>query len=280
MSGSTPREIPVPRVPTSVRLLCGIGGTGLVVLGCVAVFVSENSAGTAAVIAAGIALLLVAVLADRITAVEAGGVKVELGKVAARKLDEADEAEDQGDHERAAELRDEARALITGNADDIARFARTRRSSPGWRRSADQELQVRAWAQDAQEKKPTREALEALYADAREEFSVGVEERRVMVLAMMSGYPPAASHAVATRAITEPVSAFEQYHGLVVAHVLALHDPGSAATHALREVVAEALASGSLGHAGTDRVALARRVLELVPTRPHATADPARTPRG
>ncbi|CAM5787394.1 hypothetical protein [Cellulomonas persica] len=272
MPGSTPREAPVPRVPTSVRVLCGIGGAALVVLGCVAVFVSENSAGTAALIAAGIALLLVAVLADRITAVEAGGVKVELGAVA-RKLDEADEAESHGDLERAAELRDEARALIAGNAEDIARFARTRRSSPGWRRSAAQELQMRAWADAAKASRPSREALEALYDDGSDEDPGTPEGRHVMALAMMAGYPPAASHAVATRAITEPISAFEQYHGLAVARVLALHDPASRETHALREVVADGLAAGRFGHADSDRVALARRVLELVPARPPAAPE-------
>lgn len=272
MSGSTSTQAPVTRVPTSVRVLCGIGGTALVALGCVAVFTSDNGAGTAAVIAAGIALLLVAVLADRITAVEAGGVKVQLGAVA-RKLDEADEAESEGDHERAAVLRDEARALLVGNADDIARFARTRRSSPGWRRSAAQELQVRAWADAAKASRPSRETLEALYEHGSDDDPGTPEGRHIMALAMMTGYPPAASHAAAIRAITEPISALEQYHGLAVAHVLALHDPASPETHALRQVVADGLAAGRLGHADSDRVALARRVLELVPARPPVSAD-------
>ena len=246
------------QVSRAVRGWCAVGGGVLVALGCVAVFVSDNGAGTAAVLAAGAALVLVAVLAERITAVEAGGVKVELGQAVARKLDEAARADEDGDHVRAAELRDEARELIELNSAEAARFAVTRRSSPGWRRSVEQELQVRSWAEAAHRTHPTRELLEQVYDE-------GSEANRVMALAMMSGHPPAASHEVAERAITEPVSAFEQYHGLVVAHLLALHEPASPATRHLREVVAGALDSGSLGHAGTDRVALARRVLELVP---------------
>ena len=96
-------------------------------------------------------------------------------------------------------------------------------------------------------------------------YDEGSEASRVMALAMMSGYPQAASHDVARRAITDPVSAFEQYHGLVVAHALALREPSSSRTRELRAVVQGALDSGRLGDATSDRTAHARRVLELVP---------------
>ncbi|MBD8058307.1 hypothetical protein IC607_04910 [Cellulomonas sp. JH27-2] len=240
----------------SVRWACALGGSALLVVGTVAVFVSENGVGAAAVTAAGSVLLLVAVLADRITALEAGGVKVQLE--ATKKLGEAEIAERAGDPELAAQLRGDALALISGNAERAERFSLTRQAPPGWRRTAELERQMRDWSRAAQAVPPSRSALEQV-------FDRGGEADRAMALAMMTGRPAAASHRVAMEAVETPASAFEQYHGLAVARVIAVQDPGSEETHRLADAIRRALESGRFGAADSDRVMLAKRVLDLTP---------------
>ncbi|WP_146847495.1 hypothetical protein [Cellulomonas terrae] len=197
------------------------------------------------------------VLADRITTLEAGGVKVQLGQVAG-KLEAAELADQSGDHELAARLRHEAVELITGNAAQTAQFSQTRQAPSGWRRTAELERQMHRWADEARTMSPTRASLEGVFAD-------GSEANRAMALAMMTGAPSAASYTTAIDAITAPRSAFEQYHGLVVARLLASRNPTADETQRLREVVQVALQSGALGAPNSDRVTLAKRILELTP---------------
>ena len=63
-------------VPLSLRWIIGVSGAGLVTSGAVAVFIISNGSGTAALITAGIVLIVVALLAERLESVEAAGMKL------------------------------------------------------------------------------------------------------------------------------------------------------------------------------------------------------------
>lgn len=87
-------------------------GVVITVAGAVAVFVTDNEAGSAALVAAGTACSVVGVLWDRLKTVKGAGLEVELVEVAQRKLSAAHEAELRGDGVEAARLRAEAEDLL------------------------------------------------------------------------------------------------------------------------------------------------------------------------
>jgi hypothetical protein len=85
-------------------------GLATLAAGAVAVFVSNNEAGAAALVAAGTVLTGLVVLGDRLESLEYGGMKLQL--LAADKFKAAEAAELIGDPVLAETLREEAQALI------------------------------------------------------------------------------------------------------------------------------------------------------------------------
>ena len=68
------------RAPVVISWIAAVAGIGLLVAGVVAVFVSSNTSGTAALLALGPILLVCAVFRDRVSTFKLGGVEVALAK--------------------------------------------------------------------------------------------------------------------------------------------------------------------------------------------------------
>ncbi|MCR6689860.1 hypothetical protein [Cellulomonas sp.] len=240
----------------ALRVTAAVLGVATLAAGAVAVFVTENGAGAAALIAAGVALAVIGGVFDRIKAFEAAGVKVELAEVR-EKLATAASLEEAGQPELAAELRDEAIDLLSSSSPAALRFKQVRATPPGWQRTIELERQMHDWEEEARRVAPSLATLER-------GFDQGDEAGRAMALAMMVGAPAAASPRVAEAAIAHPRSAFEQFHGLRVAQTIARSAPAAPTTIALGEVVRENLEQGRFGSPDSDRCTLAKRILELV----------------
>ena len=245
-------------VPTSVRWALALGGAGSAVAGGIAVFATENGAGSAALVAAGGLAVLVSVFANRVTAFEGGGLKMQLDAVAST-LEAARQADADGQPEVAASLRDDARLLMGLTRPLATRYEEVRRSQPsGWDRVAHLEGLVRQAADLARQESWTVSAVEALY-------DVGEEGSRVMALAMMAAVPSLATHRVTQEAVASPRSAFEQYHALRVAEALAVDRPHDPRTAAMAKVIRDELTRGAFGAERSDRANLAERVLSMIP---------------
>ena len=83
-------EIVSPTFPPQVfvRLAVAIAGVGLLVAGGIAVFVTDNGTGSAALVSLGAALLLAAGLWDRLESFEFAGAKMQM-RVVERLRDRA-----------------------------------------------------------------------------------------------------------------------------------------------------------------------------------------------
>lgn len=95
-----------------LRILLGVVGVMFVGAGATAVFVTENGAGSAALLAFGGALLVLAALGHRVETLELGGARLKLRAAAAEKYARAEESERHGDVVGADRLRSEARGLM------------------------------------------------------------------------------------------------------------------------------------------------------------------------
>src|SRR3954452_23450927 len=95
-----------PSVLTPViRTAVGAFGVAAFGAGAVAVFVTENGTGAAALLAIGAAALVLAVLGDRVQSVELGGVNLTIRDLARETFALAEEAEKRGDDQSAEKLR-------------------------------------------------------------------------------------------------------------------------------------------------------------------------------
>lgn len=100
------------RLALGVRLLLGVVGVVFVGAGATAVFVTSNGAGSAALLAFGSALLVLAALGHRVESLQLGGAKLKLRAAAAEKYARAEESERHGDVVGADRLRSQARGLL------------------------------------------------------------------------------------------------------------------------------------------------------------------------
>jgi hypothetical protein len=107
-----------------IRAAAGVLGVAVFAAGVVAVFVTENGTGTAALLAIGAAFMVIAVLGDRVQSVELGGVNLTIRDLARQTHALAREAERRGDDESAAGLR-----TVASELEALARSYRRLRAS-------------------------------------------------------------------------------------------------------------------------------------------------------
>jgi hypothetical protein len=235
------------------RWATALAGVSLLATGAVAVFVATNTTGTAALIAAGLVLVAIATYGDRIQSFEAAGIRVVLNEVA-EKLEAAGAAEAAGDLDTANRLRSEAAQLLEAARSVATRYETIRATmGPGWERTERLEELIQQEVRALSGAVSSREAV-------RELFRAGKDGYRIVAIGMMSANPALADPETIAEAITTPRSAFELYHALRAAEVLARRPLGR---DAVRDAVDRALKSDKFTE-DSDRGRLAHRVLELL----------------
>lgn len=178
------------------------------VVGVVAVFVTNNSGGAAALLAIGAVFLALSVLGDRIEQVNVGGASFTIGSAARGLVQEAGIAELDGRTGDAAVL-----AKAAADLDRIGRlYAAVREAMPKGRERTDRlELLLGEVREIARVTPPMRPEW------VREWFDRGTDDARVVSLALMEGDVRLADLGCAVIAASTSRTAFEQYHGLRVA---------------------------------------------------------------
>ncbi|HEX5114736.1 MAG TPA: hypothetical protein VFW65_06015 [Pseudonocardiaceae bacterium] len=250
-----------PETTTLARLGVAMVGIALLAAGAVAVFVTTNSAGSAALVVAGGVLLVVTLFANRLESVEGGGIKLVLDRAQA-KLHQADEADASGDAEGADRLRREAELLLTAMEPLATRYEQVRANSPGGR--------ARTNAQgDLVDQARKMARLDFVTPEAVVElFRSGQDGNRITALGLMQGNPRLASLDIVTDAVRLPRSSFEQWHALRVG--LDLVEGGRSDAHdPIRDAIEVARANGTLGVHTRDqsRVRLAQRIAKAMEAR-------------
>jgi hypothetical protein len=244
---------PEPALGRTARIL-GVGG-GIVTMlaGGVAVFLTDNEVGSGALVATGAAIVGVAVFGNRLRAVEAGGVRLELERQARQVWRQAEHARAVGNVDQAEELERRAQHLLAAAGAVGSRYERLRSTEPsGWDRTSRMEGVLReARRLDASALTP---------ADVEGIFDTGSEGNRVVALALIERSPRLASADILVDAIVNSRSTFEQYHGLLAAEG-ALDELSAEERSAVGEAV-ESVLAGPLGERSSDRRTVARRVLE------------------
>jgi hypothetical protein len=154
----------------AVRVGAAVVGLAALAAGAVAVFATADGTGSAALVAAGVALLALAILGERIESLDTPGVKLKLYQASRRLSAEADAAEAAGDTDAAARLRAQAEQLRS-IADPIAiRYEALRRDQPsGLARTIQLEAQI-AQARDVarQGRSWDRQAVRGLFDSGSE----------------------------------------------------------------------------------------------------------------
>lgn len=206
---SRPRFVPSDAGRSKViQLISIVVGFLLVGAGATAVFVSDNSTGTAALLAAGVALIAVGVWGDRVETLEAGGVKVGLREAAVDVLAAAVRAESNGEPKIAAELREQAERLLEEARAPATEYEQIRSSmGRGWDRTALLGAVVERAKGLAGRSSITRDQVELL-------FNEGSDGNRITALAMVQADGRLASPRVLLDALSRPRSAFEQWNAI------------------------------------------------------------------
>lgn len=233
-------------------------GLLMLAFGAVAVFVTNNELGAASLILGGAGVSALTVLADRISAFEAAGVRMELLRRAQDIQSEAEQARVSGEVDRAEQLEDRAQELLLAAGAVGRKYEDVRATQPsGWDRTSRlEEVLQEARALDTS-------GLTA--AQVAQTFDVGSEGNRITALALIQKNPALASVNVLRRGILESRSAFEQYHALVAAES-SLDRLTAADLGIVASAIDEALA-GRLGQKSSDRRTVARRIKERLASR-------------
>ena len=178
--------------------------------GVLAVFTTVNGAGAAALLAIGAASVGFAVLGDRVQSIGLGAATLTLHDVARQTFALAKEAELQGDSQLAERLHASGQAL-----QELARsYAQVRSSMrTGNDRTAGLEQIVSETRKLAQ-----NDSFEP--RDVATWFGEGTPEARITALGLMQGNQRLRSFEAALEAVEGPKSAFEQYHGMVLAEMM------------------------------------------------------------
>jgi hypothetical protein len=242
-------------VPWWVQAIVAVFGIALSATGAVAVFVTDNSVGSASLVVAGAAALLLAVVVNRVRSFEGGGLKFELAEAAVSKLAAAEAAERDGRGPEAELLRDQASLLISAAEPIAGQYEYLRRDRPGgWDRTLELE-QLVSKATTLVGSYPDVTAVEKL-------FNTGREGNRISAIAIMEVNPAVVSSRVCAAAIRSPMSNFEQWHALKVAEMMLAF--GGASKADLAEVLAaveDIFNNDGFGADGADRRRLAQRIL-------------------
>ena len=242
-----------PVLPPWARIAGALLGLVVLVAGGVAVFRTDNELGATALVAAGVAIAGVSVFGNRIEALEAGGVRVELEREARTAQLQARRARAAGRPERAEALERKAEGLLAAATVVGSRYEDLRSSEPSsWDRTSRMEGLLReARALDTDVLGP---------ADVARIFDERTDGGRIAALALAEAAPRLATADMLVSAIGESRSSFEQYHGLMAARAALGHlDAGARAR--LRATL-ETVLDGPLGDHSSDRRILARRILD------------------
>ncbi|MFC8916890.1 hypothetical protein ACGF5F_15170 [Streptomyces sp. NPDC047821] len=198
-----------------MRTLTALLGAASFGLGAFAVFSTQNGTGAAALITVGAVLLILALFDSRVESLEFGGATLRMRAAAAERFALADESERQGDIATAQELRAEARTLMDAAGPIAADYGSVRGSMPpGASRTRALEGVVARARRLAQER-----SFEP--AEVGRWLREGTDEERVTALAMMQASPGLRDFEATLAAITHPRTAFEQYHALLLAVLMA-----------------------------------------------------------
>lgn len=258
---STDIESLARAVPLFLRWILGISGAALLWTGAVAVFASKNGPGTAALVTAGVVLIVVALLVERLESLEAAGLKLGMrAQVAAREKEEAAVTADvNGEPEQAERLRREAAELREVAAATGRTYERIRsHMGSGWSRTR----RIEELLEDAMRSAPP--VLDA--AIVRDLFDEGSDGSRVVSLKLMQRDPRIAHVPSICEAITDSRSAMEQWHALSAAARAVEHGLSAAEEAELREVIQMGLEVGRIRVEDHDRYAAAQRILERLST--------------
>ncbi|MFL1429969.1 MULTISPECIES: hypothetical protein [unclassified Nocardiopsis] len=191
-------------------VLWSLGGVAFAA-GTAAVFVTENGGGaTALLVFSGVALAL-AVLGDRVERFEFGGATLRLRAAAADRYALAEEAEERGDSADAAQLREEARTLLEAAGPILTDYRSTRATIPSGPDRVRSLERIMARARDL------ATARSFAPEEVRRWLTSGKDEERITALGLMQADVSLRDFDAALSAITEPRSAFEQYHAMLLA---------------------------------------------------------------
>ncbi|MEJ3745559.1 hypothetical protein WEI85_19990 [Actinomycetes bacterium KLBMP 9797] len=195
-----------------LRVLLGLLGAGSFGAGAAAVFVTQNGTGSAVLLAFGGVLLVLALLGDRIEALEFGGAQLKLRAAAAERFALAEESEQRGEDAMARQLRAEANSLLEAAAGPVAANYRAIRSS--MRAGPDRTMALEAVMAQAR-----RLAAEHSFEPehVRRWLRGGSEEERITALGLMQAKPELRDFDAMLEVIAESRSAFEQYHAMRLA---------------------------------------------------------------
>uniref|UniRef100_A0AAU2JZJ3 Secreted protein n=1 Tax=Streptomyces sp. NBC_00049 TaxID=2903617 RepID=A0AAU2JZJ3_9ACTN len=192
----------------ALRTLTAVLGAGSFGLGTLAVFATQNGAGSAALIVFGGALLLLALLGSRIESLEFGGATLRIRAAAAERFAWAEESERRGDTATAGRLRAEARALLDAAGPIAADYGSVRGSMPaGAARTRAMEEAIARARRLAQEQSFERTEVVRWLRE-------GTDEERITALAMMQANPELRNFEATLAAIARSRTPFEQYHAL------------------------------------------------------------------
>jgi hypothetical protein len=235
-----------------------IAGYIVLAAGAVAVFITSNATGSAALIIAGAALAALGAWGNRIRSLSAGGVKVTLDQ-AARALEEADHAEALGQTERATTLRAQAHSLLRSTKGIADEYDDVRASMPSsWERTQRMEEVIEKAKRLVADKPPTPAQVQFL-------FDEGSAANRITALAMIQQNGKLANAATLLFVLANPSSSFEQFQTLRAIEAAVTANSWSATNkRTVRETLRDELSSGRLGIPSSDRTQLAGRILELL----------------
>jgi hypothetical protein len=229
-------------------------GIAALAAGGAATFLSSNGAGSAGLVAGGVALLGFVLLGDRLELLKFGNLEFHLREVAHELTQEAAGLEAMGDSEAAERLRAEARRLLLRMSPAARAYEDLRRTSPpGPQRIVELSKIVEDAREYVRQEHPTSEAV-------REVFASGSDGERVYALGMMREDPTLGDVDCILDAILHSHSAFEQGQAL---HAALQLKPRLSTADRARVIDVVYAQFGRGGHIGqsTDRRRLATRLL-------------------
>jgi hypothetical protein len=200
--------------PSVIRVAVACLGAGALITGAVAVFGSSNDNGTASLVAVGAGLLALAGLWDRIHKLKVGAFEMEMLQRAQQLFDQAEQSEQAGEPEKAAELRSAAETLmqqVTPLATGYEDIRRTMQSGPA--RTAQMQAVFDRARVEAR-------SLDLEPSEVRTLID-GTEGERIFALAAMREREGNRDFQALLNAVREPRKPFDHYQALLLAELMA-----------------------------------------------------------
>ena len=205
----------MPRRLSWLRPLAALIGATAFVGGVIALFTIDNSAGSLFVIAAGMALVLVALLGGRIEleSFEILGAKIKVREIVRSRLQLAEYAGAGEDDARSAVMREQALTLqkLVGLY-DLYEYIRRVQPASDERTAALDELAARMQA--------AGRGVAFDSAEVSTWFHQGNDALRVVALNLMLARPEYRDFLAVLKTVEEPRSLFEQFYGLGLARAM------------------------------------------------------------